>query len=231
MLLPFLQRVLSDRFDAIIVDEGQDFKEDYWLPVEMLLRDEKESNFYIFLDLNQALYQQNANLPIKDEPFQLTVNCRNTRYIHEAAYHFYRGDPVDPPAIEGVPVETHYKETLLEQVNELHSFVGFLINTERVEPKDIVILVAGIAKETYYDTLRPRTLPKGIKYSIEAHRVPNTILVDTVSRFKGLEATILILWGLDEFDINQDKEALYVAFSRAKSRLHLVGTKSACQRG
>jgi superfamily I DNA and RNA helicase len=99
-----------------------------------------------------------------------------------------------------------------------------------MEPQDIVILVAGYTKEAYYEAIRSRTLPKGIKYSIEAHRVPNSVLVDTVGRFKGLESNILILWGLDEFDPNQDKEVLYVAFSRAKSRLHLFGTQVACRR-
>jgi hypothetical protein len=44
------------------------------------------------------------------------------------------------------------------------------------------------------------------------------------------DPTIDILWGLDEFDPNQDKDALYVAFSRAKSRLHIFGTQVACQR-
>jgi hypothetical protein len=222
--------LLPERFDAIIVDEGQDFRPEYWLPLEMLLQNEKESHLYIFLDMNQALYQQSANLPVTDEPFPLTVNCRNTKYIHEAAYRFYRGDPVDPPAIQGVPVETHAKETLQEQVGELHSLVSSLLSAERVESKDIVVLVVGHAKNAYFEALRSRTLPKGVKYSIEAHRVHDTVLVDTVGRFKGLEASILILWGLDEFDPNQDREALYVAFSRAKSRLHLFGTQVACRR-
>lgn len=220
----------NERFDAIIVDEGQDFKENYWMPLEMLLRDEKKSYLYIFLDFNQALYQQNTRLPINEDPFSLTVNCRNTKYIHEAAYHFYRGNPVDPPDNEGVPVETHLQETLPGQVDKLHSFVSSLISKEKVEPKDIVILVAGHVKEIYYKELRPLTLPRGMKYSIEAHRVPNTVLVDTVGRFKGLESNVVILWGLDEFDPLQDKEDLYVAFSRAKSRLHLFGTQAACQR-
>ncbi len=221
----------NERFDAIIVDEGQDFKgDDYWMPLEMLLNDEKESYFYIFHDFNQALYQKSASIPIKEEPFTLTVNCRNTKYIHEAAYHFYMGDPVDPPNNEGVPVEHHAKETLLEQLDELHSLVSSFVSKEQVEPKDIVILVAGYAKENYYKKLRSLALPKGIKYSIETHRISNTILVDTVARFKGLEANIVILWGLDEFDPQQDKEGLYVAFSRAKSRLHLFGTQEACKR-
>jgi hypothetical protein len=218
------------RFDAVIVDEGQDFREDYWLPLEMLLRDEKESYLYVFLDPNQALYQQNSQLPIKDEPFPLTVNCRNTRYIHEAAYKFYRGDPIDPPGIEGAPIELHEKESFLEQVNDLHSYISSLISTEKLESRDIVVLVAGPAKNAYYKPLESRTLPGGIKYSIEEHRVPNTVLVDTVERFKGLESSMLMLWGLDEYYPEQDKEALYVAFSRAKSRLHLFGTKAACQR-
>ena len=35
------------RYDAIVVDEAQDFKPEFWLPLKMLLRDEEESTFYI----------------------------------------------------------------------------------------------------------------------------------------------------------------------------------------
>lgn len=228
--LALSSEVVDERFDAIVVDEGQDFKKSYWQSLEWLMREDGATYLYIFLDPNQALYQQNVYLPIAEDPLPLTLNCRNTRHIHEAAYHFYRGEPVDPPSIEGAPVEVHSYETVEAQLEHLHSLIADLITYERVRPADIVVLVASYAKHIYYEALQFRALPKGIRYSIEAHRVPNTVLVDTVSRFKGLEAAIVVLWGIDEFDPNRDKDALYVAFSRAKSRLHIFGTRVACRR-
>lgn len=69
---------LEDRFDAVVADEAQDFSDEYWLGVEMLLRDQENGHLYIFIDENQALYPRKAKLPAEDELFYLTNNCRNT---------------------------------------------------------------------------------------------------------------------------------------------------------
>lgn len=67
---------LEDRFDAVVADEAQDFGDECWLGVEMLLRDQVNGHLYIFSDENQALYPRKAKLPVEDEPFYLTNNCR-----------------------------------------------------------------------------------------------------------------------------------------------------------
>ena len=38
--LALSSEVVEDPFDAVLVDEGQDFREEFWLGVELLLRDE-----------------------------------------------------------------------------------------------------------------------------------------------------------------------------------------------
>lgn len=223
----------DDKFDAIIVDEGQDFRADYWMGLEMLLRDEEHSYFYVFYDPNQALYQSAdyiRNVMHNEHPMPLTMNCRNTKYIHDAAYKFYRGYPIDPPRIDGAPIDIMCGSTLEEQKTDLHDLVSTLIKNEEVDPSDITILVASSNLDKYSSLLKSLTLHKGMKYSIKKHRVQQTILVDTVARFKGLESAIIILWGLDEFDPIEDYETLYVAYSRAKSRLYLIGSDDACRK-
>src|SRR5207247_1833748 len=84
---------LAVRFDAIIVDEGQDFQPEFWLPVELLLADQDKSTLLVFYDQNQAIYHPLGGCPVQDDPFVLCVNCRNTRFIHEAAYRYFLGDP------------------------------------------------------------------------------------------------------------------------------------------
>ena len=54
------------------------------------------------------------------------------------------------------------------------------------------------------------------------------LLIDTVNRFKGLEATTVFLWGLDGIELSRNMEILYVGMSRAKSLLFLVGQQKVC---
>jgi superfamily I DNA/RNA helicase len=56
------------------------------------------------------------------------------------------------------------------------------------------------------------------------------IRLETVKRFKGLEADVVFLWGIDSMPLGEQREVLYVGISRAKSRLTLVGTEEVCRR-
>lgn len=48
---------LGHKFDAVIVDEGQDFHELWWLSIDGLFRDLTEKRcFYVFYDPRQNLY-------------------------------------------------------------------------------------------------------------------------------------------------------------------------------
>jgi hypothetical protein len=232
LLMPFALALSCElpleRFDAIIVDEGQDFGADYWLPLEMLLTDEKESTFYVFYDPNQAIYHRVETFPDLGEPFLLLANCRNTKWIHDAAYSYYRGEDTDAPELEGSPLEFLHADTPERQAVLIHRRIGQLITEQRVSPDDIGILVAGSPKSRYYQLLRGLTLPKGVAWAIEDHEAERSLLVDTVARFKGLERAVLFLWGLDEVDAYRDREILYVGMSRAKGRLTLVGSESVC---
>ena len=51
----------TGRHRAVLVDEAQDFSDDYWFAVEELLQDSEEGPLYIFIDENQALYRQTAD--------------------------------------------------------------------------------------------------------------------------------------------------------------------------
>lgn len=78
-------------FDAIIVDEAQDFREDWWFVVEALLTKKKEQILYIFHDDNQALLPDRSVYPIEEPVVDLSKNCRNGGKIYEfirANFHY-----------------------------------------------------------------------------------------------------------------------------------------------
>ena len=216
------------RYDAIIVDEGQDFHPEFWLPIECLLRDSSTSTLYVFFDHNQMLYQPIKDMPIAEPPFLLTVNCRNTRHIHGATYRFYTGAETDAPEIEGVPIELIAAPSLAAQARKLHAAIVGLIAEHAVPAEDIAVLYLGRDKKAAYSLLQSHPLPKPAQWAEECHRQNGAVLLDTVSRFKGLEAAIVFVWGLDSIPPDIRRQLLYVGFSRAKSRLYLVGTELAC---
>jgi hypothetical protein len=45
---------IDDRYDAIIADEGQDFHDAWWMPLQLLLNDYNEGIFYIFFNRFRA---------------------------------------------------------------------------------------------------------------------------------------------------------------------------------
>lgn len=215
------------RYDAIIVDEAQDFTAEFWLPIEMLLADPDASHLYAFADHNQVFYARSAKPPIDEDPFLLTMNCRNTRIIHDAAYRYYTGATTEAPSISGAPIEIVVANSIDAQATRIAAAVTKLITDEQVAPEDIAILVVRDSKQPLYEALRAKPLPRGAQWGIERHRTGAAVVVDTVPRFKGLEATIVFLCGMETVSEELDRELVYVGLSRAKSRITLVGSRRA----
>lgn len=229
--LSYTVDVLGTPYDAVVCDEGQDFREDFWLPLELLLEDPKTSPLYIFLDENQDLYKRSSGFPIADAPFPLTINCRNTKTIHAAAYNYYHGITVEPPKIQGHDIRTISAPSLIAQGRKLHAQLVELISKEGVRPIDVTVLIAdSFRKSGYYEALRHLALPAPATWLEEGLPASDRVLMDTVKRFKGLETAVLFLWGLDTLDFAAEAEILYVGLSRAKSMLFLVGIPEVCER-
>jgi len=70
-------------YDSIIVDEGQDFKPEWYEFLLSLLKPGKTSRFCVFLDEHQDLFGHWKHFQCTPEPARkiLTKNCRNTKSI------------------------------------------------------------------------------------------------------------------------------------------------------
>lgn len=224
MALAHATEVIDDRFDAIVVDEGQDLSADAWFALQLLLADSEESRLFIFYDPNQAVYGERSRLPIDSAPYLLVENCRNTRPIHEAAYSHYQGDAVDPPDVEGARIETIVGPTPMHHARAIKRLVSRLVTNELVPPEQIAVLLSGPGPRSRAEALLTQGPPSGARWSHEQLWVPGAVLVDSAHRFKGLEASVVILWLHDLVDPQRDAADLYVGLSRARSRLWIVGS-------
>jgi Nuclease-related domain len=215
---------LDERFDAILVDEGQDFLEPWWTPLQALLADPDDGILYVFYDDNQALYTGGAKLPIATPPFPLTSNCRNTQAIHRHVLRWYQG--AETPTVlgpEGRPPETltyRDEDALREHVRRtLHR----LVHEEKVPERDIVVLTprgrdtSALWKDPQFGNLRlTDTWPPA----------PNHIQCATVWAFKGLERPVVVLAEIGGSG-GKLAELQYVGGSRAMSHLVVIEERGA----
>lgn len=205
-------------YDVIIVDEGQDFKDEYWLAIEGLRDSNNDTKLYIFQDGNQAIYTSTDELPIKGEPLFLFDNCRNTKPIHQLAYQYYQGEEIEAPEIDGERTQFIIKGSLEQQAFEIDKKVAELIHKEDIKPKDIAVIVMdnfNTAQELLEKTKNNKI------WAFKEFYPQSNVLVETAKRFKGLESKIIFLWLLDSS--NMSEKMLYVSISRARFRLWIVG--------
>lgn len=211
------------RYDAIIVDEAQDFHTYWWRPLQALLRDPDHGIFYLFFDENQRLYQQQPTLPFDSPSFSLIVNCRTTRCIHQQVLKFYRGE-VMPTAKgpEGRPVELSTYETVESLQQALKAVLLRLLTEEQIPASEIVVL-------TPYSRKKSQVTSQIIRDQIELrwHAEDEHIQVETIYSFKGLEQSVVVLVELERWLTQGTKVAnleklLYVGCSRARHYLIIL---------
>ena len=218
---------VKERFDAIVVDEGQDFGDEYWMPLEFLLTDLESSPFYIFYDTHQNLYSNSMNFPITDSPFLLSRNCRNTSQIHNFAYQNYMGPQVDAPSMDGESIRTIEGIDINHQARSIVNRISDLVLQGNVRPEQIVVLIGNsIFKEFCYSALKASGTPSGTAWNIEGGFKKGSVLIETVKRFKGLEAEVVFLWTLPDRDSAEFPEVVYVGATRACADLTVVATSS-----
>ena len=76
----------ADRFDSIVVDEGQDFDELWWTALNLAYRQDLDhSELYVFGDDDQALAPRTGLLELPLSPVSLKKNLRSTKQVAETA--------------------------------------------------------------------------------------------------------------------------------------------------
>ena len=222
-LLSAAEKLPDDRFDAIIVDEGQDFEETWWVALTSLLEHSDDSVLYIFYDDNQRIYTRHAEFPIQDEPFKLTRSCRNTKQIHDAVMLFYNSTAM--PECIGPDGEAVKQITPAPGGSEraaVEKYIDELVTEQHVDPGDIALLTRKNRERSAWKTPAARPAWSATWELAEAQ---GKVLVSTIHSFKGMERPVVIVCELEEVDLHEDAELLYVAFSRARGHLAVAGLR------
>ena len=214
--------VAAGRYDALIVDEGQDFHPDWWTPLQLMLDDPDGSPLYVFYDDNQRIFAVPENLPVPGKPMQLTVNCRNTKTINRLVNSFYRGATIKASGPEGIPIDKHFYATDGELLEQLDATVGRWLGEADVDPENIALLTP---KAAHRSALWQVEKLGGVRLTDDPWE-PGRILRSSIHKFKGLERLVV---GVAELDGARD-DVFYVGFSRPNVFLSIFCPESARKR-
>ena len=216
-------------FDVVLVDEGQDFADAHWRAMHPILK--SAQRWAVFFDPDQAVYRRATRSPVlaaTTEQLCLTRNCRNTNLIHALAYRFYRGEPaVDTSPIEGRAVCLLSSPNLPGQAKRVASELHRWVIQEKVCPERIVVLAMHApSRGDTWRALNQAATRVDVATVDGSHGQAGAVLFDTVKRFKGLEADVVVLWFNAPVDVVDADSLRYVGCSRAKTLLVLVGNDS-----
>ena len=207
----------SEKFDAVIVDEGQDFREDWITCLEASLK--RDGHFYIFADPNQNIFANDISkikkLPISKH--KLTRNLRNTESINNWIKGLYPESSLVAEIKGGLEVRYFKWKNYENEKKMIEDEIGRLVS-QGVKPSRIT-LVSGHKKKKscMADIEKIKSWP--LKSTGEDDS--SAVRFDTIRSFKGLEADIVFL-----IDVKQDspiytKADIYVGGSRARFLLYI----------
>ena len=128
------------RFDAIIIDEAQDFADDWWTPLLNSLRDEQVGGLYAYSDENQRVFARFGRPPVAMVPLLLDHNLRNTRQIGESFV------PLAPTSMElrgGDGPEVSFVPARVSEALEVADEQVEALLEEGWRPKDIALITMG----------------------------------------------------------------------------------------
>lgn len=209
--------VNGTRFDALLIDEAQDFDPEWYERSLLTLHDESDAFIWIYLDANQRIFDPKFTVPSGFTPYELTDNCRNTKAIHEELLTHFEGD-VTPRAIgpDGRQVERIQTD---DQPAAVRDVLQRLTEADGILPQDVVVLSphscakssvgrAGGGKFDYIDR--------------RAEPLENEVRFSSIRAFKGLEAPVIVACELENLPVESAEQQEYVAFSRARNHLVIV---------
>jgi superfamily I DNA/RNA helicase len=217
-------------FDAIVVDEAQDFCLGWWYALTNSILSKPDGPLYAFLDPNQSL-RGAVQWPEVEfaARFKLTINCRNTRRIAVASASVLS---LKPQSYQRAPIggalrvlragsDRQQKGLVLQELRSL-------LQRDGVKPEQVAV-IGPAAKDK--GSLADVSDIDGVQLvtSALAWRAGDGVLVTTARSFKGLEAEVVVLYDLGGFGALFKREDLYVSCTRPKALLIAIVHGDQCK--
>jgi len=204
----------AGKFDAVIVDEGQDFREDWFVTLEAMLK--PEGHYYVFADPKQDIFGHSLgslkNMAVSRH--RLTLNLRNSLPICDLLAKL-TGEKVKARLSCGLPVVTTVWHDAQTERRGIEKEIGRLVS-QGLRPERILILSPHRRESSSLASMTKIKDWPLVDFADKKHGVQ----FSTIRSFKGLEADVVFLIGLKESKACTPAD-VYVGASRAKFLLYV----------
>lgn len=206
---------VREKYDDVVIDEAQDFADQWWEPLLSCLRDPDGGGIYVFSDEGQRVFNRQGSPPVPLVPLVLDHNIRNTKQI-ATVFGPLVGQRMrlmggDGPAVRFVSCAPSVALGVGDDQIEL-------LMDEDWRPEDLALLTTGSrhpeqvsrqseGNKAYWDTFWDR----------------EQVFYGHVLGFKGLERRAVVVVLNENEPQERSRERLYVGLSRARDQLVVCG--------
>ena len=215
----------GQRFDTLIVDEAADFAATWWVALEAL--GTPAFSWYCFYDRQQCLFQATGQWepPFQAVPMVLDANLRNTRAIGEMAARLGRYEVPKAFRVDsGEPPVTLLSASYDEMASQLRTLLRDLLHHQGLKPEQVIVL------SPYRHSNATSTWAAGLEGVAHTTELVSPgagqLRVGTIQGFKGLEADVVVIVGIDS-RCQRHPATLYVGASRARAALYVLALADA----
>ena len=209
------------KFDAVILDEGQDFERNELDVLKKLLTETEI--FYIFQDSNQNISKNISKYILQLNPMVLDKNCRNTKKIFKYAEPFVSClHNIKSSSINGRDVVQKIYDSPSNLLVMIEKDISLLVNEEKVDPTQIIILTDMYPLSKSLLVSLSKIGRFALKQYSPINKERQSILWENIGRYKGLENDIILLVFEKPKTLvpnNWDIANKYIGATRAKSYL------------
>ena len=140
LLLEAAQK-LGERFDALVVDEAQDFLTEWWAVLDALLREGDRAPVTLVADPDQDLWQRESRFPEGLPVFPLRTNCRNTSAIAEFLGELTGSHPrVSPWTVRGEEPKVHRWRNAADEREKAGALIAQLLLKDEIGLERVAIV-------------------------------------------------------------------------------------------
>lgn len=216
---------LNLSWDAVIVDESQDLREDDWLLIEEL---SKGKLLWAFWDPDQSFW---TDRQVREELFKARYRLQNRYRCPEAVRMLagcYLGETADIAALRSASEQNVIAVRPCPGAGTVLERIGFEIDRlmgSGLEASDIAVLSLRGAAEPGSIVHRESI---GTRRVVRAHdpETGKNVVAETFLRFKGLERPAIIITDVSlAIDKPDYRKRMYIALTRALSTARIIDTR------
>jgi hypothetical protein len=241
------KQVPSGQYDAVLIDEGHDFRPE-WLKLVVQMIDPRINSLLVLYDDAQSIYEhthkqkfsfKGLGIQAQGRTTILKINYRNTQEILNVAATFARellsssdADEDGVPIVQPMSAGRHGTPPVFVNLPSLDEESMWIINQLKdanrtgTPWKDMAILYRSYypVGQTIENKLKAAGIPVSSRKEVKFTDDQDTIKLISMHSSKGLEFPVVAIPGIglmdaEKFPTEEEVRLLYVAMTRATSKL------------